>query len=109
MEDVILDNNTLPAAPQISRNRTGDRAPVHPLQNMPLYTPSGESVGDVHMSNSELVQNRNAITVANMANKSAAQNLKSQLKAKTSERSLKKRPTLAFWLFIPLMMKGRQE
>lgn len=86
VEDVILDNNTLPAAPQISRNRTGDRAPVHPLQNMPLYTPSGESVGDVHMSNSELVQNRNAITVANMANKSAAQNLKSQLKAKTSEK-----------------------
>lgn len=84
VEDVILDN-TPKEAPQLSKNR-GEKAPIHPLQNMPLYSPSGESVGDVHMSNSELVKNRTALTLANMSNKVAAQAMKSQLKDKSDDK-----------------------
>jgi 5'-3' exoribonuclease 2 len=64
--------------PAISKNR-GEKAPVNPLDNLPLYTTSGESVGAVHMTNSEIVANRNSLNMANMANKSAAQEMKSQL------------------------------
>lgn len=67
-----------PAVPAVSRNK-GERAPIQPLDNMPLYSPSGESVGTVHMSNSDIVKNRNNISMANMANKSAAEQLKAQL------------------------------
>lgn len=70
------DNQMLPPT---SKNRTGDRAPINPLEDMPLFTASGESVGNTHMSNSDIVKNRNNITMANMANKSAAQSLKAQL------------------------------
>lgn len=76
----IQGQNTAPAAPAVSKNR-GERAPIQPLDNMPLYSPSGESVGSVHMSNSDIVKNRNAITMANMANKSVAEQLKARLLA----------------------------
>jgi 5'-3' exoribonuclease 2 len=83
MEDraVALDAEQRAAAgavPAVSKNR-GEKAPIQPLENMPLYTPSGESVGNTHMSNSDIVKNRNAINMANMANKSAAEQLRSLL------------------------------
>lgn len=77
LEETVLDQKP---QPEISKNRTGDRAPVRPLDNIPLYSPSGESVGAVHMSNSELVAKRNEITLANIANKSAAEAIKAKLK-----------------------------
>lgn len=76
-----MENQMLPPSsnvPAVSRNR-GERAPVNPLENMPLFTASGESVGNTQMSNSDIVKNRNAITMANMANKTAAQSLKAQI------------------------------
>lgn len=79
MEDAAAALRTnVPAAPAVSKNR-GERAPIQPLDNMPLYSPSGESVGNIHMSNSDIVKNRNAISMANMANKSAAEQLRAQL------------------------------
>ena len=86
----------LPPVPAVSKNR-GERAPVAPLENMPLYTTSGESVGATHMTNSEIVTNRNAINLANMANKSAAQALKSQMlsgKASSDNQSVEPETTV---------------
>lgn len=68
----------------LSKSR-GERAPVNPLENMPLYTTSGESVGSTHMSNSDLVANRNALNLANMANKSAADDLRAKLLMNSTE------------------------
>lgn len=58
------------------------QGPENPLMDMPLYTASGESVG-VEMSNRELVQKRNEITLANLANQDAADKLKHMLKRKS--------------------------
>lgn len=74
----VLGDSAQSTAPAVTRNK-GERAPVQPLDNMPLYTPSGESVGSIHMSNSDIVKNRNAISMANMANKSAAEQLRAKL------------------------------
>ncbi|KAA8898576.1 hypothetical protein TRICI_006532 [Trichomonascus ciferrii] len=75
-----MENQMLPPSniPSVSKNR-GEKAPVNPLENMPLFTASGESVGSTQMTNSDIVKNRNAITMANMANKTAAQSLKAQI------------------------------
>lgn len=86
-----LPNIPEPTVIPLSKSRSGDRAPINPLDNIPLYTPSGESVGAVHMTNSELVANRNKITMANIANKTAAEALKSSLKkSKTTKVTVTK-------------------
>ncbi|CDK28238.1 unnamed protein product [Kuraishia capsulata CBS 1993] len=56
-----------------------DKAPLQPNQNIPLYTPGGQSVGQTHMSNHEVVANRAAVTIANMENKNVAEMLKANL------------------------------
>lgn len=66
---------------QLSKGR--DRAPVEPLQLVPLYLTQGESVGEMQLSNSELVANRATILrAANFDNQRAASLLKDLLKKK---------------------------
>ncbi|ANB14155.1 ssRNA exonuclease RAT1 [Sugiyamaella lignohabitans] len=73
-----MNQMSAPPPVALSKNR-GERAPIAPLDSMPLYSTSGESVGKTHMSNSDIVANRNALNLANMANKTAAQELKAKL------------------------------
>ncbi|PRT53837.1 5'-3' exoribonuclease 2 [Wickerhamiella sorbophila] len=54
----------------------GESAPTNPLDNIPLYTPSGESVGQTHMTNQELVAHRNEITMENQTQVEAQAGLK---------------------------------
>ncbi|CAN6630335.1 5'-3' exoribonuclease 2 [Trichomonascus vanleenenianus] len=84
-----FENQMLPpsaaAAMGLTKNKS-DRAPVHPLESMPLYTTDGKSVGSVHMTSAELAANRAKIAKTSAtANKSAAQALKAQLSGESVE------------------------
>lgn len=59
----------------VSKNR-GEKGPLAPLESMPLYTTSGESVGATHMSNSEIVSKRVQL---DQSNREAAERLKQEL------------------------------
>lgn len=59
----------------VSKNR-GEKGPLAPLESMPLYTTSGESVGATHMSNSDIVSKRVQL---DESNREAAERLKQEL------------------------------
>lgn len=57
-----------------------EQGEMNAMESMPLYDVKGESVGDVQLTNRELVGQRNEITLANLANQDAADKLRFMLK-----------------------------
>ncbi|KAG7665175.1 RAT1 [[Candida] subhashii] len=67
--------------PQVTKGK--DKAPITADVNMPLMTTSGELVeGYAQLSNKDIVQNRDVITQANLANADAAAALKKLIDSK---------------------------
>lgn len=80
-EELIMRKQYLP---QVSKGK--EKAPLTADKSMPLMDTSGKMVdGYAQLSNSDIVQNRDIITKANMANADAAAALKKLLAEKAGE------------------------